>query len=150
MDEKRNHLRLAGLIGLLIVATTGLWQGRSLDWQGVAQWTEDLGSLAWLVFMAIYAVATVALLPGSVFSLAGGALFGPVSGTFVNLTGATIGAVLAFLMARYLGGLATGTRAPAPDWAPSWQGWKRKAGGSSPSPGWFPCPPSIFSITPWA
>ncbi|WP_338063196.1 TVP38/TMEM64 family protein [endosymbiont of Riftia pachyptila] len=34
-------------------------------------------------------------------TLAGGALFGPVLGTFYNLTGATIGAVLAFLIARF-------------------------------------------------
>jgi uncharacterized membrane protein YdjX (TVP38/TMEM64 family)/rhodanese-related sulfurtransferase len=37
-----------------------------------------------------------------VLTLAGGALFGPVWGTIYNLTGATLGAVLAFLLARYL------------------------------------------------
>jgi uncharacterized membrane protein YdjX (TVP38/TMEM64 family)/rhodanese-related sulfurtransferase len=52
--------------------------------------------------MAVYAVAAVLFLPGSVLTLAGGALFGPVLGTFYNLTGATIGATLAFLTARYL------------------------------------------------
>jgi uncharacterized membrane protein YdjX (TVP38/TMEM64 family) len=41
-------------------------------------------------------------LPGSILTLVGGALFGPVWGTFYNLTGATLGAVLAFLIARYL------------------------------------------------
>ena len=41
-------------------------------------------------------------LPGSVLTLAGGALFGPVLGTVYNLTGATLGATLAFLIARYL------------------------------------------------
>ena len=35
-------------------------------------------------------------------ALAGGALFGPLWGTLYNLTGATIGATLAFLVARYL------------------------------------------------
>jgi rhodanese-related sulfurtransferase/membrane protein DedA with SNARE-associated domain len=35
--------------------------------------------------------------------MAGGALFGPVWGTLWNLTGATLGASLAFLIARYLG-----------------------------------------------
>ena len=49
-----------------------------------------------------YAVATVLFLPGAVITLAGGALFGPVWGTFYNLTGATIGATLAFVIARYL------------------------------------------------
>ena len=49
--------------------------------------------------MAVYAVATVLFLPGAVITLAGGALFGPVWGTLWNLTGATIGAALAFLIA---------------------------------------------------
>jgi uncharacterized membrane protein YdjX (TVP38/TMEM64 family)/rhodanese-related sulfurtransferase len=50
----------------------------------------------------VYALAAVLFLPGSVLTLAGGALFGPVLGTFYNLTGATLGATLAFLIARYL------------------------------------------------
>lgn len=41
-------------------------------------------------------------LPGSLLTIAGGVLFGPVWGTFYNLTGATIGATTAFLIARYL------------------------------------------------
>ncbi|HHT9145857.1 MAG TPA: VTT domain-containing protein [Candidatus Wunengus sp. YC61] len=41
-------------------------------------------------------------MPGSVLTIAGGVLFGPVWGTFYNLTGATIGATMAFLIARYL------------------------------------------------
>jgi uncharacterized membrane protein YdjX (TVP38/TMEM64 family)/rhodanese-related sulfurtransferase len=52
----------------------------------------------------LYAVATVLFLPGSVITLAGGVLFGPVWGTLWSLTGATLGAALAFLIARYLGG----------------------------------------------
>ncbi len=63
---------------------------------------EQAGSAGPLLFMAIYALATVLFLPGSVLTLAGGALFGPVWGTLYNLTGATIGATLAFLVARYL------------------------------------------------
>jgi uncharacterized membrane protein YdjX (TVP38/TMEM64 family) len=63
---------------------------------------EQAGSAGPLLFMAAYALATVLFLPGSVLTLAGGALFGPVWGTLYNLTGATIGAALAFLVARYL------------------------------------------------
>jgi uncharacterized membrane protein YdjX (TVP38/TMEM64 family) len=48
------------------------------------------------------AFATVALLPGTILTLAGGALFGPAAGTFYNLTGATLGATGAFLVSRYL------------------------------------------------
>ncbi|RRQ20780.1 VTT domain-containing protein [Thiohalobacter thiocyanaticus] len=65
-------------------------------------WLSEAGPVAPLLFMALYAVAAVLFLPGSVMTLAGGALFGPVLGTFYNLTGATLGALLAFLVARYL------------------------------------------------
>jgi len=60
------------------------------------------GLLGPLVFIFVYALATVLFVPGSVLTLAGGILFGPVAGTFYNLTGATLGATLAFLVARYL------------------------------------------------
>ena len=72
------------------------------DSAALEQWVQNAGLAGPLVFMGIYAIATVFFLPGSVLTLAGGALFGPVLGTFYNLTGATIGAVLAFLLARYL------------------------------------------------
>ena len=55
-----------------------------------------------LLFMLIHALATVLLLPGSVLTLADGVLFGPVPGTVYKLTGATLGATLAFLIARHL------------------------------------------------
>ena len=65
-------------------------------------WVNEAGLAGPLIFVLIYAVATVLFLPGSVLTLAGGALFGPVLGTLVNLSGATLGALAAFLIARYL------------------------------------------------
>jgi len=66
------------------------------------EWVAGAGIAGPLLFVALYALATVLFLPGSVLALAGGILFGPAWGTFYNLTGATLGAALAFLMARYL------------------------------------------------
>jgi len=74
----------------------------SFNIDALEAWVNDSGLLAPVVFMAVYALATVFFLPGSVITLAGGALFGPVLGTLYNLTGATIGATLAFLVSRYL------------------------------------------------
>ena len=65
-------------------------------------WVANAGLAGPLLFMALYALATVLFLPGSVLTLAGGALFGPLWGTLYNLTGATLGALLAFLVSRYL------------------------------------------------
>jgi uncharacterized membrane protein YdjX (TVP38/TMEM64 family)/rhodanese-related sulfurtransferase len=76
-------------------------------------WLASLGALAPVAYVMLFALATVAFVPGVVFSLAGGALFGPLWGSLWNLTGATLGAILAFLVARYIAG----------DWV------ARKAGG---------------------
>ena len=105
---------------LFAVVVTGItfaiiYRGQ-VDAAALEQWVQDAGLVGPLVFMGIYAIATVLFLPGSVLTLAGGALFGPVMGTFYNLTGATIGAVLAFIVARYL----------ASDWVEQKTGGKLK------------------------
>src|SRR5438067_10690827 len=64
----------------------------------------SLGAWAPVAHVTLFALGTVAFVPGVVFSLAGGALFGPLWGTLWNLTGATFGAILAFLVARYIAG----------------------------------------------
>jgi uncharacterized membrane protein YdjX (TVP38/TMEM64 family)/rhodanese-related sulfurtransferase len=73
-----------------------------LDAAAIQNWIEEAGSAAPLLFMLVYIVGTVFFFPGAVLTLLGGALFGPVLGTFYNLTAATIGAMLSFLVARYL------------------------------------------------
>ncbi|MBF0128159.1 MAG: TVP38/TMEM64 family protein, partial [Magnetococcales bacterium] len=56
------------------------------------------------IFVLLYILATILFLPGSVLTLAGGALFGPWLGGSLSLAGATIGAGIAFLIARHLAG----------------------------------------------
>ena len=65
-------------------------------------WVSRFGQAGPLVFIGLYAVATVLFLPGSIITLVGGALFGPLWGVLYNLTGATIGATAAFMISRYL------------------------------------------------
>jgi uncharacterized membrane protein YdjX (TVP38/TMEM64 family) len=96
-------LRRILLLCLLLagIGAAFIWRDR-LSSEALTAWVGQLGVLAPLVFIACYAAATVFFLPGLLFTLAGGALFGPVYGTLYNLTGATLGATLAFLVARYL------------------------------------------------
>jgi uncharacterized membrane protein YdjX (TVP38/TMEM64 family) len=56
-----------------------------------------------LIYVAVYIAGTAALLPGTVLSFAGAVLFGPYEGTLYTWVGATIGATLAYGMARVLG-----------------------------------------------
>ncbi|MEK7262284.1 MAG: TVP38/TMEM64 family protein, partial [Pseudomonadota bacterium] len=110
-----NRIRARILVAVVVVgmiAAAYVYRDR-LDVAALEQWVTGAGIAGPLVFMSVYALGTVLFLPGSVLTLAGGALFGPVAGTFYNLTGATLGAAFAFLMARYL----------AQDWV------TRKAGG---------------------
>lgn len=54
-----------------------------------------------LLFVLIYMFATVFFMPGIVMTLSGGFLFGAYWGTLLNLLGATLGATVSFLIARY-------------------------------------------------
>ena len=113
MSARRLLPRLALL--LLLVAAVG-WAAFHRDQINLATldaWLGSLGLWAPVGFVALYALATVAFVPGAIVTLAGGALFGPIWGSVWNLAGATLGATLAFLVARYLAG----------DWV------ERKAGG---------------------
>ena len=92
-----------GLLMLLVVGIAlVLIYRKQFDVAAVEDWVKAAGAAGPILFMLIYALGTVFFLPGSVLTLAGGALFGPVMGTFYNLTGATLGATLSFLIARYL------------------------------------------------
>jgi uncharacterized membrane protein YdjX (TVP38/TMEM64 family)/rhodanese-related sulfurtransferase len=102
-------------LALLLVAMAA-WAAAHRDQINLAtldSWLGSLGLWAPIGYVVLYAVASVAFVPGVIFALAGGALFGPFWGSIWNLLGATSGATLAFLVARYVAG----------DWV------ARKAGG---------------------
>jgi uncharacterized membrane protein YdjX (TVP38/TMEM64 family) len=102
-ETLKTWLPRAALAGVLIVGIVAAISHREqFNAAAIEAWIAQAGAWAALVFMLVYVVATALFLPGSVLTLAGGALFGPVWGTFYNLTGATLGATLAFLIARYL------------------------------------------------
>lgn len=67
-----------------------------------AEWVEGLGFWGPVAFILGYIVATVAFIPGSLLTLAAGAIFGIVRGVVYTFVGASIGATLAFLVSRYL------------------------------------------------
>ncbi|MBE9206476.1 TVP38/TMEM64 family protein [Nostoc sp. LEGE 06077] len=66
------------------------------------QWIESLGTVGAIAFIALYIIATVAFLPGSILTLGAGVVFGVVWGSLYVFVGATLGATSAFLVGRYL------------------------------------------------
>jgi uncharacterized membrane protein YdjX (TVP38/TMEM64 family) len=63
---------------------------------------SGLGPAGPVLFVALYILATVLLLPGSILTLGAGAVFGVVKGSIAVSIGATLGATCAFLVGRYL------------------------------------------------
>jgi uncharacterized membrane protein YdjX (TVP38/TMEM64 family)/rhodanese-related sulfurtransferase len=107
---------LSRLLLALAIAGTMIWLALNrerLDPALIESSIRGLGLWAPFAHVALFAVGTVFFVPGTIFGLAGGALFGPVWGTLLNLAGATLGATASFLIARYL----------AADWV------RRQAGG---------------------
>ena len=62
---------------------------------------EMAGILGPLIFILLYIIASMLFLPGAIFSISSGAIFGSLLGTIYTVIGATIGATMAFLISRY-------------------------------------------------
>ena len=97
-----NIIRIIVFVFLIAGIATAVTYRKQFDIDVLGDWLAGAGVMAPLLFIGIYAISTVLLIPGSVLTIAGGVLFGPIWGTFYNLTGATIGATMAFLIARCL------------------------------------------------
>jgi uncharacterized membrane protein YdjX (TVP38/TMEM64 family) len=69
----------------------------------IRAFVDHLGPWGPVVYMLVYVVAPVLLLPGLPLDLAAGIAFGPVWGTVYTIVGSTAGATVAFLVARTMG-----------------------------------------------
>lgn len=118
------------LIGAAVVllVTLGRQAGAYLP-QFVA-WVENLGVWGPVVFVVGYVVAAVAFVPGSILTLAAGAIFGLAKGVVTVFIAAMLGSAAAFLVARHVARpaierrLAGNTRFAAIDRAVGAQGRK--------------------------
>ena len=94
----------AAVIVAAIVAARALGLGDALRLENVTrlkQWIEGYGPLAPAVFITAYILAVVLFVPGLPITVLGGVVFGPIRGTAYVWLAATVGASLAFLVARY-------------------------------------------------
>jgi uncharacterized membrane protein YdjX (TVP38/TMEM64 family) len=65
-------------------------------------WVQAQGTAGVIAYVLIYNLATVLFIPGAVLTLGGGALYGVVWGFVYAVFAATLGAILAFGIGRYL------------------------------------------------
>jgi len=103
-DEKQSRGRLIVLVLLIaIVVVAGIGLRQYITVENIERGVRSLGPWGPLAFMALYVVGPALFLPGAPLTIAAGILFGPVWGTVYTIIGATGGATLAFVIARYLG-----------------------------------------------
>lgn len=88
------------VLAVVALVVLGRLGGRYVT--GFVEWARGMGPLAPALFVLGYAVATVAFVPGSVLTLAAGAVFGIVQGMVWVFLGALLGSTAAFLMGRYV------------------------------------------------
>ena len=118
----------AALAATLAIAIVAAYMNRgAFDPAALERWVRGAGAWGPACYIGAYAFAAVLSLPGALLTLAGGALFGPVWGTFYSLTGATIGATAAFAIARYAASDWVGRRAG---------GWTRRLIDGVDREGW--------------
>ncbi|MDH5257802.1 MAG: TVP38/TMEM64 family protein [Gammaproteobacteria bacterium] len=104
-NKSKVNIKHFSIMLLIVAGVSFVFVNRDLFSVNVIEdWVQQAGGAGPLLFILVYALAAVFFLPGSILTLAGGALFGPVFGTLLNIVGATLGASIAFLIARYLGG----------------------------------------------
>ena len=93
-------------------------------------WARDSGVLGTLVFVGVYVLAAVLLVPVSLLSSGAGAIYGLATGFLVVILAATLGAACAFLLGRYLVGnwvrakIRDNPRLRAMDDAVAREGWR--------------------------
>jgi uncharacterized membrane protein YdjX (TVP38/TMEM64 family) len=107
-QANRNWIKLLILLGIIIgiVLVFQLTPLSLSDFTptNVKNFILQFGVWAPIVFIAIYALrGAILVIPVGVMSLAGGLAFGKWLGTIYILAGATLGASLSFLIARYFG-----------------------------------------------
>ena len=87
--------------GIAAIRLTGAT--RFLDQETLRNSIQSVGLWAPALYMLLYTLAPVLFLPGLPITLVGGILFGSFWGVIYTIFGATAGACLAFLVARYVG-----------------------------------------------
>jgi uncharacterized membrane protein YdjX (TVP38/TMEM64 family) len=103
-SDKKNAIgRLIGLIVMVIALLLAMRFVPVQQWlRNFNNWVGQMGVAGIFVFIIVYAVATVLLAPGSVLTIGAGFIFGLWKGFLAVSVGATLGASLAFLIARFI------------------------------------------------
>src|SRR5207237_1582599 len=96
-------VRLIVLLGIVIALFLTMKFLPVQQWlRNFNDWVGRMGVVGIFIFIIVYAVATVLLAPGSVLTIGAGFVFGLWEGFLAVSVGATLGASLGFLIARFI------------------------------------------------
>jgi uncharacterized membrane protein YdjX (TVP38/TMEM64 family) len=106
LDNARSKTA-TGRVAVLIVIIIALFLAMRFlpvqQWlRAFNDWVGQMGVAGIFIFIGVYAIATVLLAPGSILTIGAGFAFGLWKGFLAVSAGATLGASLAFLVARFI------------------------------------------------
>ncbi|HHP9764302.1 TPA: TVP38/TMEM64 family protein [Escherichia coli] len=104
MNAERNFLFACLIFALVIYAihAFGLFDLLT-DLPHLQTLIRQSGLYGYSLYILLFIIATLFLLPGSILVIAGGIVFGPLLGTLLSLIAATLASSCSFLLARWLG-----------------------------------------------
>ncbi|MEP6685547.1 MAG: TVP38/TMEM64 family protein [Verrucomicrobiota bacterium] len=107
MNEKKESKKPVVKLIVLAVVVLGLLAAAKFlpveQWlKSFNDWVSQMGVAGIFIFIAVYAAATVLLAPGLILTIGAGFAFGLWKGFLAVSAGATLGAALAFLVARFV------------------------------------------------
>src|SRR5437773_6521302 len=106
-DKTGNSKGAIGRLIALLVSVIALFLAMRFlpvqEWlRSFNTWVAQMGVAGIFIFIGVYALATVLLAPGSVLTIGAGFAFGLWKGFIAVSAGSTLGAALAFLVARFI------------------------------------------------
>jgi uncharacterized membrane protein YdjX (TVP38/TMEM64 family) len=97
MRQAMRRIGLAGLVGLSVAA---MFYVPGLLAAGLIEWLRDAGPAGIGVYVAVFIVAAVCMVPGSILTLGAGAAYGPLAGGLIALPASVAAAAVAFGVGR--------------------------------------------------
>jgi uncharacterized membrane protein YdjX (TVP38/TMEM64 family) len=91
------------IIICLIFTAIGIYILGGIEQKQIESWLNQAGILAPLVYIILYTIATLLLLPSTPLNLTGGVIFGTIWGTIWTSIAALIAAIIAFYFTRTIG-----------------------------------------------
>jgi uncharacterized membrane protein YdjX (TVP38/TMEM64 family) len=101
MKSKTTILAIA--LFCIIATVAGIYLLGGINQQQLQLWLQQMGIWAPIIYILVYAIATIFILPSTPLNLSGGAIFGSVWGTVWTSIAAVLAAVLSFGFSRTIG-----------------------------------------------